>query len=299
MPADRPLVEVRCFGDFTVTSGDREIGASGEEGASFKAWEVLAFLAAQPTGAVAKEKILAAVWPDVDAERAGARLRTALTRLRALLAGQVPNLSGDVVRAERNGIRRLDTSLVASDVHQFVLLLRTATKLPPDEAKAALIEARKLYSGDLLSGRSAGFYEWVEERDGSGVTLREHYREEFYRATQRLARLYYQEEQAALAVPLYKELLKAEPTLEDVVRELYRCYQYLGDLTSLIREDRHLRQALREAYADPDDPVSDPQDYQPEPETVALFSEIRRELEGRSFDAARRSRSARSDRGGR
>jgi len=299
MPADRPLIEVRCFGDFTVTSGDREIGASGEEGASFKAWEVLAFLAAQPTGAVAKEKILAAVWPDVDAERAGTRLRTALTRLRALLAGQVPNLSGDVVRAERDGTRRLNTSLVMSDVHQFVSLLRTAAKLPPDEAKTALIEARKLYSGDLLSGRSAGFYEWVEERDGSGVTLREHYREEFYRATQRLARLYYHEEQAASAVPLYKELLKAEPTLEDVVRELYRCYQYVGDLTSLIREDRHLRQALREAYADPDDPVSDPQDYQPEPETVALFSEIRRELEGRGLDSARRSRPVPSDHGGR
>jgi len=297
-PANRPLVEVRCFGDFMVTSGDREIGASGEEGASFKAWEVLAFLAAQPTGAVAKEKILAAVWPDVDAERAGARLRTALTRLRALLAGQVPNLSGDVVRAERDGTRRLDTSLVTSDVHQFVSLLRTAAKLPSDEAKVALIEARTLYSGDLLSGHSAGFYEWVEERDGSGVTLREHYREEFYRATQRLARLYYQEEQAALAVPLYKELLKAEPTLEDVVRELYRCYQYLGDLTSLIREDRHLRQALREAYADPDEPVSDPRDYQPEPETVALFSEIRRELEGRGLDAARRSRATRNDGGG-
>ncbi len=297
--ADRPLIEVRCFGDFTVTSGDREIGASGGEGASFKAWEVLAFLAAQPTGAVAKEKILAAVWPDVDAERAGARLRTALTRLRALLAGQVPNLSGDVVRAERDGTRRLDTSLVTSDVHQFVLLLRTAAKLPPDEAKVALIEARKLYSGDLLSGRSAGFYEWVEERDGSGVTLREHYREEFYRATQRLARLYYQEGQTALAVPLYKELLKAEPTLEDVVRELYRCYQYLGDLTSVIREDRHLRQALREAYADPDDPGSDPQDYQPEPETVTLFGEIRRELEGRGLDAARRSRATPTDGGGR
>jgi len=299
VPADRPLIEVRCFGDFTVTSDDREIGASGEEGASFKAWEVLAFLAAQPTGAVAKEKILAAVWPDVDGERAGARLRTALTRLRALLAGQVPNLSGDVVRAERDGTRRLDTSLVTSDVHQFVLLLRTAAKLPSDEAKVALIEVRKLYSGDLLCGRSARFYEWVEERDGSGVTLREHYREEFYRATQRLARLYYQEEQAVLAVPLYKELLKAEPTLEDVVRELYRCYQYVGDLTSLIREDRHLRQALREAYADPDDPVSDLQDYQPEPETVGLFNEIRRELEGRGLDASRRSRPAPSNGGGR
>jgi DNA-binding SARP family transcriptional activator len=118
----------------------------------------------------------------------------------------------------------------------------------------------------------------VEERDASGVTFREYYREEYYRATQRLARLHYGEGHAELAVPLYKELLKAEPTLEDVVRDLYRCYQQLEDLTSLIREDRHLRQALRHAYAEFDDPESNTDDIQPEPETVTLFNDIREEL---------------------
>lgn len=111
------------------------------------------------------------------------------------------------------------------------------------------------------------------------MSLREHYREEYYRATQRLARNYFEEGRADLAAALYKELLKAEPTLEDIARDLYRCYQQLGDLNSLIREDRHLRQALGEAYYNPDDPEDDPERYQPEPDTTALFLEIRRGLD--------------------
>ena len=72
--------------------------------------------------------------------------------------------------------------------------------------------------------------------------------------TRRLARLHREEGRPAQAVPLYRGLLKAEPVLEDVVRDLYRCYRELGDLAALIREDRHLRQALRETLSDPDDP---------------------------------------------
>ena len=143
------------------------------------------------------------------------------------------------------------------------------------KAKAALEQARALYGGDLLAGTA---YVWADERSESGLSLRESYREEYYRPTQRLAGLHRQMEEPAKAVPLYRALLRAEPTLEDVVRELYRCYAQLGDLTSLIREERHLRQALREAYYDPDDPKDDPNYYQPEPETVELFNRLRAEL---------------------
>jgi len=73
-------------------------------------------------------------------------------------------------------------------------------------------------------------------------------------------------------------LLKAEPTLEDVVRGLYRCYQQLGDLGSLIREDRELRQALRDAFGGS---TSDNQDCEPSKQTVDLFKQIRTELEAR------------------
>jgi len=154
--------------------------------------------------------------------------------------------------------------------------------LLPDQAQEALVQARSLYCGDLLSGRGARFYEWIDERDESGVTLWEHYREEYHRVTQRLARMYYEEGKPKQAVPLYKDLLKREPTLEDVVRDLYRCYRHLGDLNALIREDRHLRQALRDAYAELEGPEDDPDEYQLEPETVARFREVRQDLEMRA-----------------
>jgi len=278
-PEMRSLLQVQCFGPFVVRSSDREISPTGNQGGQFKAWEMLAFLAAQPAGAAPRDKLLAAGWPSVDVERATNRMRVAMARLRAVLAEQVPGLRSEVVRAERDGTCRLDTTLVAVDVHQFLALCRAARKLPPAEARVTYERALALYQGDLLADRS---YEWIDERDDSGLSPRERYREEYYQATQQLARLYYQEGHAALAVPLYKRLLKAEPTLEDVVRDLYRCYQQLGDLSSLIREDRHLRRALREAYYEPDDPADDPELYQPEPETIAVFKEVFADLEMRT-----------------
>lgn len=287
-PGAGALIQVRCFGEFTVRSGDREITPYGEEGPAYKSWEILAFLATQPGGAVSRDKLLAAIWPDASTDRAANRLRVALARLRSLLSHQVPDLPPEVVRVDRESMCRLDPALVTSDVHQFLDLIHDVSKLPPEQATAALQQAHALYQGDLLTGRGARFYEWVEERDESGVTAREHYREEYHRATQRLARLYRREGEPSLAVPLYKDLLKTEPTLEDVVRELYRCYEQMGDLNSLIREERHLRQALRDAFAEPGDAESDLEDYQPEPKTVELFEKIREELEPRSPGTARR-----------
>lgn len=272
------LLHVRCFGEFEVTSGDRVIRASDDEGASYKAWEILAFLAAQPDGAVSKETLITAVWPDVEPGRAANRMRVAMARLRALLARQIPGLNPEVVRCERDGTCRMDSRLVWSDAWEFLKLCQVAAKLPPSKAKVALEQARDLYRGDLLSGRGTRFYEWVEDRAESGVSLREHFREEYYQATLRLARLYREEGQLTVAVPLYKCLLRTEPTLEDIVRELYRCYQQLGDLSSLLRQDRELRQALREAYLDPESPEDASHVVQPESETVALFNEIRTEL---------------------
>jgi hypothetical protein len=74
-------------------------------------------------------------------------------------------------------------------------------------------------------------------------------------------------------VPLLKRL-QAEPTLEDVECDLYRCYRQLGDHGALIREERQLRQALREGY-------DDPAQYEPEEATIRLYNEIRAELEAK------------------
>jgi len=273
------LVDVHCFGEFSVRSGDREITPSIDERVSFKAWEILAFLAAQPGGVTSRERLMTAVWPDMDSDRAANRMRVEMTRLRAILARQVPGLPGDVVRCERTGVCSLDMTAVSSDVHRFIALCRSAVKLPPEQAATALAEALALYRDDLLIGRGAYFYEWAEERGEDGATLRDQFRDEYVRATRRLAQLYCRAGQPALAVPLYKNLLKTEPTLEDVVRELFRCYQQLGDIGALVREERHLREALREGYSDPENRDDVSEAYPPERETTELFEAIRSELE--------------------
>lgn len=276
------LLQIQCLGGFAVRSGERELKPVGEEGASYKAWEVLAFLAAQPDGMAPKEKVLGAVWPEIDEERGANRLRAAMVRLRGILTRQVPGLGPDVVRCDRAGTCRLDTSVVWCDAQRFWALCTAARTLPAEEGREALEQAVALYGGELLSGRSTRFYDWVDEHDGYGVSLRDRYHDQYCSATERLARFYRHEGRPERAVALYKNLLKAEPTLEDVVRELYRCYAEMGDLNSLIGEERHLREALRKAYYDPKDPEDDPDRYPPQPETVELFDQLRAQLEART-----------------
>jgi len=282
-PQAAALLDIRCLGPFIVTSGAREIIPSSDQGGQYKAWELLAFLAVQPGGAAPRDKVLGAIWPAAHEERGRKRRGLAMVRLRELLVRQVPGLTSDIVRTERNGTCRLDMTCVFSDVQQFLKLCRAARKQPPAEAKVSYQRSLALYRGDLLSDRS---YQWLDERDDSGVSLRERCREHHLQAMQRLARLHCQDGEVHLAVPLYKRLLKFEPTLEDVVRELFRCYQRLGDLGALVREERHFRQALRDAYRDPDDPDDDPELYQPEPETIAVFQEVFAHLQKKGAHAA-------------
>ncbi|MBI4496660.1 MAG: LysM peptidoglycan-binding domain-containing protein [Chloroflexi bacterium] len=286
-PAADSLFQVYCFGDFEVRRGDVVIKPYLAGRSVHRSFELLAFLAIQPEGSVDRERVFAALWPEGGEEGGANRLSVTMSRLREVFKLHVPDLPERAIRLDRNGMCHIDTSLIWSDVHAFVALCRAAPKLPPDQAQSALRQALALYRGDLLTGRATRLYQWADERGEAGLSLRDAYREEYKRATLRLAKILSSEGQALEAVPLLKGLLKAEPTLEDVVRDLFCCYQQLGDLSSLIREERHLREALQEMFYDPRDPKADPSHYPPEPETVALFEEIRRDLEARVATVAR------------
>ncbi|HEX2034028.1 MAG TPA: BTAD domain-containing putative transcriptional regulator, partial [Chloroflexota bacterium] len=274
-------IEIRCFGGFEVHCGQRRLSATGNAGPRHRSWEILAFLAAQPAELVATDKLLAAMWPESDADKAASAFGAALSRLRRLLADQLGESPGPVVHRDRVGRTcRLDPLVFVSDVHRFVRLSREARRMPAEEAISAYEQARRLYQGDLLRDQP---YAWLHERDDDGLTLPERHRETYRLITYELAELYLQSGQVERAVPLYKSLLKAEPTLEDVARRLYRCYGLLGDRVSLLREHRQLQQALREAYGPEDDEdeaaeAHDPQTEawlaSPEPETIAVYEAV-------------------------
>jgi two-component SAPR family response regulator len=208
-------------------------------------------------------------------------MRVGMNRLRALLIQQVPAVKAEVVRSDRDGVCRLDTRVVWSDAHEFVRLCRQARHATADGAIDAYERALELYRGDLLDGHGARFYDWVHDRGDGAVSLREQFRNEYEAASRRLALLHLEHGRPERAAELLRGLLRAEPTLEEIVRDLYRCYRKTGDLNGLIREDRQLRQALWDAFHDPNVPDDDPAQYQPDPETVALFDEVRAELTAR------------------
>lgn len=270
----RHPIQVRCFGRFRVTSGRQELNPTLNGRSCHKAWELLALLAARPDGAIPKDQLLAALWPDTDEEYAIQNLHQTGSRLRRSLRVQVSDVDDSVVSNGRDGIYRLDPAQVWSDAQRFAHLCGVAPTLPRERAIAALHQARRLYRGELLADQA---YKWPMERY-AGTILRAYYADLYRKATCRMARLLCEDGHPTRAVALYKGLLKREPTLEDVVCGLFRCYQQLGDLGALLREEHELRQALRAAYGEK---KTDAKAGEPSASTRALFQQIRAELEAR------------------
>ncbi len=275
---EEPPVFIQCFGSLVVRYAGKTLQARAEGRAILKSWEVIAYLACYPPEGVSVDRLITDVWPDTDGADKNV-LHIAMYRARKALQEQVEGVSDDVIRLDRDGTCLLDRALATSDVHQFMALVSRAQGLPSAQATAALERARELYQGDLLSSPQARTFHWLDNRGASGLTLRETYRVEYQRAMCRLARLYREDGEYQRAEALLKGMLQQEPTLEDVVRELYRLYGQTGDLAGLRREDRRLRLALQSAYYDPNSPDDDPGLYQPEAETVALYNEVKSSLE--------------------
>ena len=263
-PAARP-VQVYCFGGLHVTAGDRELSSRNQ----FKPWELLALLAASRPGPVGKGQVLSALWPDTSESEGVVNLGSAASRLRKLIAAQVPGLDSRLIDRSHDSSSQLDQRAVWSDVHQFLQLCWEARHASPAKARDAAERARELYTADLLAGTSYG---WVHERFGRASTLREQYREEYRLVSDRLGLLYCDEGRPDRAVRVYQELIEQEPLLEDVVRRLYRCYQLLGDRGAIMREHERLTRKLREAYGGGTHSGGSPL-FQPSAETMEAYAE--------------------------
>ncbi|MHB8621708.1 MAG: AfsR/SARP family transcriptional regulator [Chloroflexota bacterium] len=264
-------IDIRCFGGFSVWYGDREISPSDGSVAHHQAWEALALLAAQPEGCMPKERVLDALFPGVPPDAATNRLHTTLVRLRSVVTAQAPIITSDFVRLDRGGACCLNRTVARSDVQRFLELCQQGPTLDHEHARVAYEEARKLYRADLLTGAT---YEWLYNREESGISLQERYREDYYAAMRELARIYRQERQNAKAAELYRALLAAEPTLEDVAKDLFRCCAAMGDRPGLVREQRRLREALGQMYTGQKGELGELS-----PETTALYRQLLAQLD--------------------
>jgi DNA-binding SARP family transcriptional activator/LysM repeat protein len=229
-------IQVYCFGAPRVLCMGELVWPKPFVGEA-KPWELLLYLACQPAAGVAREQMFQALWPDdpVEADHTH-RVRNLRYRLR-LAFGQVegaPSIDG--IHSERNVGPFFDPAIVRSDAQEFAELTRRARVFPGPENIPGLERARALYTGDLLTGPDTRRYAWIDERDESGITMREYFRRQFLQATLTLAELYTDVEQVDHAIELYRELLTIDPADESIWRALFQLHASRSDAPALMRE---------------------------------------------------------------
>jgi DNA-binding SARP family transcriptional activator/LysM repeat protein len=235
-PSATTRVRLRLFGTLHVVGEDATVTPRWQE----QPWEILTYLAVHTANGVPKADLLATFWPDLDNEQGGTNLRQGIWRLRTSLTDQVPGLSKEVVGLE-HGYCRLDSGLVWSDAQQFLALCEAVRQGVHLEQRMAMLEAARALCRRGLFTEPA--YEWLDRRQG-GTSIRQDFHKQFAWVIVQLADCYVEAGETERAVPLYRQVLRAEPTLQDVARKLYHCYAALGDQPALMEEHQRLEEAL-------------------------------------------------------
>jgi DNA-binding SARP family transcriptional activator len=274
----QPPVQVFCFGSPRVLCNRQQVWPLLGSGDA-KPWELLVYLACQPAEGISREAVTQALWRDMELKDDGShRLRQLRYRLRQHLQ-QVPGASNrDGICRDRQMLR-LDPGVVWSDVQQFVALVRSARTNPASDVIQQLEHARALYTGDLLEGPEVRRYHWIDERDQSGVTLREYFRELLQKASERLADRYAEVGDLPASIDIYRELTEVDPAYERLWLALFHLHARRGDRDALIAEEQRLRHMLRDLADELGAPAA-PEITEPSQEVVQefhrLFSDLRR-----------------------
>jgi DNA-binding SARP family transcriptional activator len=114
----------------------------------------------------------------------------------------------------------------------------------------------------------------MDQRDQTGVTPREYFRRLFQQASVQLAELYVAAGALNESVDVYRELTDIDPADERLWQALFRVHAERRDASALIREERRMRQALRDLAAEEDDPTADPRLEEPSRETTREFRRL-------------------------
>jgi len=272
-------VRVRCFGAREVWSGDRLLHIGDPE--------LLLLLGIHPITGIQSEAVVDALFDEepTDGRRA---LRQRCFRRRRALRREVPDLKGDPLPADASHGERvvsLDSTLVSSDVHEFLELLECARRLPREVAIEAYGAALALYKGDLLDSSDMASYRWMyDEGPQVSLTLCSDYRRLEREARLHLAGLLAEGEMADLAraAELYTSLCAEDPEDERLWTALFRVHERAGSSLGLESAERRLRAALAELM---------PEDL--DIETVPLppnLEQLVQQIRGRIGSGAARSR---------
>jgi predicted ATPase/DNA-binding SARP family transcriptional activator len=241
-----------------------------------KALALLAYLAASgdsgagqagtrpAPAAYSREALATLLWPDYDQSRAMAYLRRTVWEVNQVIGPGWVVADRDTVSLARpngNGLR------LSVDVDEFRQRLGEARRAGRAGAEAcaqivrSLAEATQLYTDHFLAGFSLrdapGFDEWT-------FFQAEELRRDLAAALDRLIRCHTEMGQLEEAIPAARRWLQLDPLNEDAHRRLMQLYAQSGQPAAALREFQELERVLREEL-----------NAAPQPETVALYEQIR------------------------
>jgi two-component SAPR family response regulator len=226
-PAIEPVrshLQFVAFGSSTVRRNGEVVDA---QELRLRAKEMLFFLLAHPV--VTKERVVAALWPELSLAKAHSSFHFYLFQVRRLLGGT------EAISYE-GGAYRLESRQYRYDVDEFHRNLAKAEKTSSGRRENYLREAIALYSGDYLEDV---YSDWTEE-------FRLSLRRQYHQALEELAAHCRARGRLDEAAEWYRKVLDKDVLREDIHRQLIETLVDLGDRAGAIRQSEHLQEVLYE-----------------------------------------------------
>jgi DNA-binding SARP family transcriptional activator len=190
-------------------------------------------LAAQPRHSLHREEILELLWPGVPAKSALNRFGQALHAARRAFEPELlPRESSAYLRL-RESMLSLETEHVVIDADHFQQLAESALGRGNEEAYESALAA---YGGELLP--EDRYHDWCAERRAFLAELR-------IRLLVELADALEERGAQAAAADRLREVLRHDPTREDVHRRLIVFYAAMGTRNQAVRQFQMCREALQ------------------------------------------------------
>jgi tetratricopeptide (TPR) repeat protein len=249
-------LRIYCFGRLRIYRPYESEEAPTKECGSGKAKQILAYLVVNDPKkiGVTRDKLVNAIWPEIDPHTLGNTFHVTLSHLRKALEKE-----GSEYIISQGGVYRLNwEGKVWSDVHEFLSHLNKAVHFEKEEklhlSDLEYQKAAELYSSNLLED----FYEnWTE-------TVRDEYREKYRTVFGKLSHLALEKFDYEKCIRHTQSLLLSDPTDEEAHRTIMLSYTLLGSRTAAVKQYKVCQENLRRYL-----------DIEPEPETVSLYKKIK------------------------
>jgi DNA-binding SARP family transcriptional activator len=222
-----------------------------------KTQALLCHLALRYASGLSRAVLCATLWPDREAALAGEALRSRVKSLHIVLG---PGLAGAAPVLLLDGCVRLNAAAgVGVDVARFdALAARGDQQTRAGDtvaATAAYQQAVQLYHGDLCV-----------TTDLHAAVERERLRARYLSVLASVAACAHAAGDDAACLAYAQRLLQHDPCREDAHRLVMRCHVWRGERAQALHQYRVCVDLLRAAFGTP-----------PEPATVALFEQVRRD----------------------